>query len=542
MRLITLLIVLFSGLTFLEMDQPNSKTEPQQPLYSWNFVCFPTEERPSCHASTIVELPDGDLLAAWYAGTREMAQDVAILIARLKKGVDTWSEPVVVADTPEKSEGNPVLWLDPRNKLWLFYVTMYGSDWTTCKVKYIQSDDFGHTWGPEHILREQPGWMTRNKPLILNNGDILLPLYDERTWESLFMYSTDGGQTWQHTENLPSSPGNIQPAPAQLSDGSIIAFMRTGKAGYLWKSSSEDNGRTWSKPELTNIKNPNSACDLVRLKNGHLVLVFNDSQENRNKLAVALSEDEGQTWRYKKYLENAPFEFSYPAIIQTQDGLIHVTYTYKRTHIKHVVFNESWLRLLFSDDFEDGKAEGWQPNIPEHWQVAQEEGSMVYQLIAPGQEGAVRAPTSWSVIKDFDVTNFVFTVRAKCYADTAIKNRDVAIFFHYQDATHFYYVHFSANSDQVHNIIGLVNGRDRVKINQEPPGQSLPRLVDQKFHHFKVSYDARTGQIKAYLDDMTNPILTAQDTTLTHGLVGVGSFDDTGSFDDIKLWGEIYEP
>ncbi|MCK4786161.1 MAG: hypothetical protein KAV87_20555, partial [Desulfobacteraceae bacterium] len=201
---------------------------------------------------------------------------------------------------------------------------------------------------------------------------------------------------------------------------------------------------------------------------------------------------------------------------------------------------EATLRPLVSDDFEDGNPQGWKPNTPENWQVIEEEGSLAYSLIAPGRPGAVRAPTSWSVLKDFDVTSFVFTGRVKCRADTTNKYRSVVIVFHYQDPTHFYYAHFAAISDQVHNIIGLVNGKDRVKINHEPPGQSIPRLKDLKFHDFKVIYDAETGEIKAYLDDMAIPILTANDKTLNHGFVGVGSFDDTGSFDDIKLWGKIF--
>jgi hexosaminidase len=194
---------------------------------------------------------------------------------------------------------------------------------------------------------------------------------------------------------------------------------------------------------------------------------------------------------------------------------------------------------LVSDDFEDGKAHGWKPNVPESWKVSEEWGTMTYQLTAPGSMGAVRAPTSWSIIKDLDVTCFILTGRVRCNADTANEHRDMVVVFHYQDPTHFYYVHFSAISDGLHNIIGLVNGKDRVKINREPPGQSIARLNDLRFHDFKVIYNAETGEIKAYMDDMANPILTATDRTLNHGFVGVGSFDDTGSFDDIKLWGKI---
>jgi hexosaminidase len=196
---------------------------------------------------------------------------------------------------------------------------------------------------------------------------------------------------------------------------------------------------------------------------------------------------------------------------------------------------------LFSDDFEDGQAQEWEPNIPENWRVGQEQGSLCYQLTAPGTQGEVRAPTSWSLLNDFDVSCFTFTGRLRCKSPMDNPHRDMVIVFHYQDPTHFYYVHFSASSDENHNIIGLVNGKDRVRINHEPAGASDARLTDMSFHDFKVSYNAETREIKAYLDDMKTPILTATDRTFGHGRVGVGSFDDTGSFDDIKLWGKIQE-
>ena len=163
---------------------------------------------------------------------------------------------------------------------------------------------------------------------------------------------------------------------------------------------------------------------------------------------------------------------------------------------------------------------------------------MVYELTAPGKRGEVRAPSSWSLLSGHDVTSFVFTGRLKCKADPANTNRDMCLFFHYQDPTHFYYVHFSAISDGAHNIIGLVNGADRVKINIEPPGESVFRLTDMSWHRFKVTCDSSTGDIKAYFDDMETPILTVRDKTFTHGLVGFGSYDDTGYFDDIMLKGK----
>lgn len=195
------------------------------------------------------------------------------------------------------------------------------------------------------------------------------------------------------------------------------------------------------------------------------------------------------------------------------------------------------LPLLATFDFETGTAQGWQPNNPAHWRVAERDGSMVYELTTAGEQGKVRAPTSWSLLANHDVTSFVLSGRLKCLVDQANPHRDICIFFHFQDPTHFCYVHFSASSDEAHNIIGLVNGADRVKINTEEPGQSIFRLTDTKWHHFKVTYDAASGKIEAYLDDLEMPILTAANKTLGHGLVGVGSFDDTGCFDDITLRG-----
>ena len=134
-----------------------------------------------------------------------------------------------------------------------------------------------------------------------------------------------------------------------------------------------------------------------------------------------------------------------------------------------------------------------------------------------------------------DVSSFEFSGRLRCRTDPSNPFRDMCVIFHYQDPTHFCYVHFAGKSDDVHNIIGLVDGADRVKINAEPAGASVFRLTDLAWHAFKVTCDARTGEIRAYLDDMAVPILTARATVLGHGRVGVGSFDDTGAFDDIEL-------
>lgn len=195
------------------------------------------------------------------------------------------------------------------------------------------------------------------------------------------------------------------------------------------------------------------------------------------------------------------------------------------------------LPLLASADFEDGTAAGWAPNDPTHWRVGPDGPSLVYELVAPGSPGPVRAPTSYSLWTGHDVSSFELTGRLRCDADPASAVRDMCVVFHYLDPAHFAYVHFAGSSDAVHNIIGLVDGADRVKINTEPAGASVFRLTDRAWHAFKVSGDARTGEVRAYLDDLAAPLLTARVRPGGRGLVGVGSFDDTGAFDDLVLRG-----
>jgi len=306
------------------------------------------ENFPSCHASFIIELPNRDLFAVWYAGRREGAEDVAIFGTRQIYGKGGWTEPEIVADTPNYSEGNPVLFVDKNKRLILYYMTMYKKGWTNCKIKSKISLDNGHTWSEEKIFREELGWMIRNHLLTLKNGEIIFPMYDERVWGSVFMISDDNGKSWRETSVLESTPGNIQPTTVQLKNLTLLSLMRTGgkrqNKKYLWKSISSDNGKYWTDPELTTIPNPNAAAEMVMLNSGNIVLTYNDSFNKRTPLNMALSEDDGKTWKYSRAIETEEGEFSYPSIIQTNDGKIHVTYTYKRFSIKHVVVNEEWIK------------------------------------------------------------------------------------------------------------------------------------------------------------------------------------------------------
>jgi len=318
-------------------------SEEEVPKFKGELIFEKVVGFPSCHAATIVELPNRDLLVAWYAGAFEKAKDVAILFSRRAQGSESWTEPKVLVDTPQKSEGNPVLWCDPQGTVWLFYVTMQGAGWTICNIKYVKSPDSGITWSQPEYLRKELGWMTGTKPLLLKNGEILLPLYDEVNVSSVFMISLDRGKTWLKTGPIKSTPGNIQPSVVQLDDASLLCYMRNWVAGKMWQSKSTDNGRTWSQAMPHDLPNSGSRLDMVRLKSGEIVLVFNNTPRGRTPLSVALSRDQGKTWPFVKNLETARGEYSYPAVIQSSDGLIHVVYTYRRTQIKHAQFNKDWL-------------------------------------------------------------------------------------------------------------------------------------------------------------------------------------------------------
>lgn len=352
-----LLMLYTHGAVSMQRSSFTSQAEhTSPPFFHAEFIFERDPGRPSCHASTIAELPGGDLVAAWYAGSAEGQKDVAVVGSRwpsrrrsramaTERGNRAWSPIEVFADMPGLSEGNPVLHVDSSGQLWLFYVTMYGEGWKSCKIKVRQSRDGGKTWSQERIIRDELGWMTRNKMLVLPDGDWLLPIYDETRWTSLIYISRDRVKTWQPSAEMESGEGNIQPSLVRLSDGSLLAYMRTGSKTVrrLWESRSHDNGRTWTKPAATSLPNPNSAADMVRLSNGHIVLVFNNTEQGRTPLTAALSTDEGNSWGVMRDLESADGEYSYPAVIQTRDGLIHVAYTWRRERIKHVAFNEAWL-------------------------------------------------------------------------------------------------------------------------------------------------------------------------------------------------------
>lgn len=300
---------------------------------------------PSAHASTIEELENGDIIAAWFGGTHERHPDVSIYTSI--KTVSGWSSPKKVAtgyqsDTLSYPTWNPVLF-KTNNKLFLFY--KIGPSPSTWWGAYKISTDHGKTWSEKKMLPEDILGPIKNKPIQLKNGRIVSPsseeLQDGEIWKAHMEISDDYGKTWRKVPvNENSAYKVIQPSIVQLQNGNLKAFFRSDQDAVL-ESTSIDNGETWSDFSKSELANPNSGIDAVSLINGGFLMVYNpmasgdDWWEGRSKLYLAYSKD-GEHWQDILKLENQEKgEYSYPAIIQTENGEIYITYTYDREKIKY---------------------------------------------------------------------------------------------------------------------------------------------------------------------------------------------------------------
>lgn len=300
---------------------------------------------PSCHASTIVSTQDG-VVAAWFGGTDEGHKDVGIWLAR--HDGKAWSDPVEVAngitDDQRYPTWNPVLFQPKTGPLLLFYkVGPSPSKWWGM---VLRSTDEGKTWSKPERLPEGILGPIKNKPVQLANGDLLSPTSTEHAgWRVHFERSTDGGKTWQATAavNDGKTFGAIQPSVLTYKDGQLQAIGRSrqGKIFSIW---SADDGKTWGEMSATSLPNPNSGIDAVTLADGRQLVVYNHTRGGRSPLNVAISDD-GKSWQAALVLENTPGEYSYPAVIQAPDGLVHITYTWKRQKVKHVVIDPAQLKL-----------------------------------------------------------------------------------------------------------------------------------------------------------------------------------------------------
>jgi len=311
------------------------------------------------HPASVCELANGDLYITYYGGEGEYEGDTKVYGMRLVKGSDQWTRPEIIADTPNRSEGNAAAWQAPDGTVWLFYVTNYGPTWSSARVKCKISKDGAKTWSDSDILAFELGSMARSAPTLLDDGSYLLPVYHEtgedreRTasdTSSYFLRYDPKAKTWSESGRIVSDNGNLQAEPVQIDGDYLVAYIRPGgdfepnTKRFVLRSESRDGGRTWSKATDSPFKNPNSAIDFLKLKNGHLLLVFNDTNVgDRMPLTAAISTDGDRSWPHRRNLLNKPGDTAaYPVVIQTTDGKIHVVYTSQnRQVINHLVTDES---------------------------------------------------------------------------------------------------------------------------------------------------------------------------------------------------------
>ena len=305
-----------------------------------------------CHASTIAETEHG-MVAAWFGGTKESEPDVSIWLSR--HGRNGWLPVEKVADGSELSGRqvacwNPVLFQPKSGPLMLFYKV--GDDEPEWWGEYKTSNNGGKTWSKP--IRLPDGFLgpIKNKPIQLPDGSILSPSSIEyhagknrrkEVWQVHLELSRDMGKTWQKIG--PLNDGRdfnvIQPSILIYPNRKMQILCRTEYAGHIYEAWSDDMGKTWSKMGPIELPNPDAGTDAVMLNDGRALLVYNHSTSegrDRELLNVAVSDD-GRKWHAALALENQEGEYSYPAVIQTSDGLVHITYTWKRKRIKHVVLD-----------------------------------------------------------------------------------------------------------------------------------------------------------------------------------------------------------
>lgn len=305
---------------------------------------YETAPFPECHASTIAQTPAG-LIVAWFGGTREKNPDVEIWTSREVDG--KWTAPQSVA-SGKQPDGkrlpcwNPVLQQMPSGELHLFYKVGPSPDTWWGMVK--TSRDNGLTWSAESRLPDGFLGPVKNKPILLPDGSLLCGSSTEHAGWHLHLEHVDSGlKTWKKILPAKNNIEAIQPTILTLSKDKLLMLSRPGDVKKVVASTSNDGGQTWSELKTIDLPNPNSGIDGVTLKNGTHLLVYNHTPRGRSPLCLGFSKD-GEHWQAALLLETEPGEYSYPAIIQTDDGLVHITYTWKRKKVRHVIVDPAKLQ------------------------------------------------------------------------------------------------------------------------------------------------------------------------------------------------------
>jgi predicted neuraminidase len=340
---------------------PLTSTREAGPVYAEEFL--PQTATHFVHGAALAELGNGDLIAAWYGGTDEMSADVAIFAATKDHRSGRWSPPHTIEDRRSaaralginvKSVGNPVLFADARG-VWLFYVAIPFGGWSTATICLKTSPD-GETWSAARRLPTSPllnlGMLVKGRPWPYADGGVALPVYQQlaRKWSAIVRLDRNGHVVDEARIQDPRPL--IQPWIVPLDAQRAVAFLRSSSRmpGCVTMSNSFDGGLRWSPVFGTSLVNRDAAVAAERLSDGSIVAVYNNTAWNRRDLSIARSSDGGRSWSKPHPFErdNSPDlsvrrEYSYPYLYRSNDGRIHLLYTWQRTKIRHLVFNDAWI-------------------------------------------------------------------------------------------------------------------------------------------------------------------------------------------------------
>ncbi|MBZ5588238.1 MAG: exo-alpha-sialidase [Acidobacteriia bacterium] len=331
-----------------------------EPSFSEGFVDHDTGRM--VHVASLSELSDGRLVAVWYSGSHEGSGDVALYLAtRGREKGAAWSQPHEVASPasvarelhrPVGKVGNAVVFIDGEGRLAMVFVTMPFGGWALSSLNVKLSADGGTSWLPAQRLTSSPlfnlGTLVKNKPLRLADGSLLLPISHEflgRFPGFLQLSSRDQTMEVVAMRRLCGGRRFLQPAAVALDAQTALALLRSARAGEtIGVARSTDGGASWSEPAPSHLPNPDAGLDAVALSQGRVLLAFNDQRSGRSRLDLALSTDAGANWSTVTTLEDEPgAEFSYPFLLRGHDGSTHLVYTWKRSRLKDLTFNEAWI-------------------------------------------------------------------------------------------------------------------------------------------------------------------------------------------------------
>jgi len=336
----------------------------QLPLFKTESINPPKGVR-MVHVASLVEWPKGTLVMVWYGGTAECAPDVKLYLARSGLSDSAWSPPEAILSCervgkdlghPVKSLGNAILLPGHDATLRLLFTSIAVGKWSGCRLLTCVSRDAGKTWTGMQPLRLSPFFnfseVVRNRPVPLIGGGWCVPIYHELTCkypEILWFDDRNGSISYSKTR-IAGGRTTTQPSLVPLGEKRAIILLRNvTDARKIFISRTNDGGLTWTSPEATELPNPDSGISALGLSDGRILLAFNDSPENRNPLSLAISSDEGRTWKRVAVLESeAEATFSYPYLMRSSDGLIRLAYTYtwepkKTKQIRVASFNEAWI-------------------------------------------------------------------------------------------------------------------------------------------------------------------------------------------------------